>query len=184
MSPFFFNNKEQKKYICEKLNKTYPNFKTGGYFFRKYLKNYINNDSIVLDAGCGNNGIIAEFKSIPKLIIGIDVDKKLLAENQIVNKKITANLENIPLDSNSVDIVISEFVIEHLYNPDIVIKEISRILKPEGVFIFITPNIINPIITLSKILPQTFHSLFRKILLKKKRGHILHITQPILTKNY
>jgi len=168
MSLFFSSNKEQKDYICEKLNKASPNFKTGGYFFRKYLKNYINNDSVVLDAGCGSGGIISEFKSIPKSIAGIDINKELLTENQIVNKKIIADLEHIPLDNNSVDIVISEFVLEHLRKPTIVLREISRVLKPEGMFIFITPNIINPIIALSKILPHAFHSLLRSRLLKKE----------------
>ena len=61
MSIFFYSNKEQKDYIGGKLNKMYPKFKTGGYFFRKYLKNYVNNNSIILDAGCGNNGIILNY---------------------------------------------------------------------------------------------------------------------------
>ena len=168
MSIFFNSNKEQKDYIGEKLNKMYPKFKTGGYFFRKYLKNYVNNNSIILDAGCGNNGIISEFKSISRLIIGIDINEKLLSENKIVNKKIIADLEDIPLDSNSVDIVISEFVLEHLRNPSLAFKEMLRVLKPKGVFIFITPNSLNPIMTLSKILPHTFHSLLRITLLKKE----------------
>ncbi|MBU2081797.1 class I SAM-dependent methyltransferase [Patescibacteria group bacterium] len=168
MSIFFSNNKEQKDYIWEKLNKKHPEFKTGGYFFRKYLKIYINNNSIIIDAGCGDNGILSEFKSIPKLIIGVDVNKKLLDKNQIVNKKIIANLEHIPLDSNSVDIVISEFVLEHLRSPSFVLKEIFRVLKPGGVFIFITPNIINPIMALCKILPHTIHVSLRKTLLKKE----------------
>ena len=168
MSIFFNSNREQKDYIKGKLNKTYPGFKSGGYFFRKYLKNYINNNSIVLDAGCGNKGIISEFKSIPRLVIGVDINKKLLSENKIVDKKIVADLESIPLDSNSVDVVISEFVLEHLRNPLRVFKETSRILKPKGVFIFITPNIINPLMALSKILPYVFHKWLRRELLKKE----------------
>ncbi len=168
MSIFFNNNKEQKEYIKGKLIKVCPEFKTGGYFFRQYLKNYINSNSIILDAGCGSDGIISEFQFMPKLIIGVDINKKLLDKNKIVNKKIVSDLEHIPLGNNSVDIVISEFVLEHLRNPSAVFKEIYRVLKPKGVFIFITPNIINPIMTLSKILPHLFHTLLRIKLLKKE----------------
>lgn len=168
MSIFFSSNKEQKDYFREKLDKIYPKFKTGGYFFRKYLKKYINNNSTILDAGCGNNGILSEFKFTPRLIIGVDVNKKLLEENKIVNKKIIANLEHIPSNSNLVDVVVSEFVLEHLRNPSLALKEISRVLKPGGVFIFITPNIINPIMTLSKIFPHTIHTFLRVTLLKKE----------------
>lgn len=168
MSIFFKNSQEQKDYIKYKINKLYPEFKTGGYFFRKYLKDFANNNSVILDAGCGNSGILTEFKSIVKLIIGVDTNKKLLEENQIVNKKINANLENIPLDENSIEIVVSEFVLEHLQNPEDVFKEISRILKPGGVFIFLTPNILNPIMAFSKILPYSIHKLLRLKLFKKE----------------
>ena len=168
MSMFFHSNKEQKDYIWEKLIRIYPEFKTGGYFFRKYLKNYINSNSIILDAGCGSGGIISEFKFMPKLIIGVDINKRLLDKNQVVNKKIIANLEHIPLENNSIDIIISEFVLEHLRNPAAVFKEIYRVLKHKGVFIFITPNILNPIIILSKILPHAFHTRLRTTLLKKE----------------
>lgn len=168
MSIFFNNNNEQKNYISEKLYKLYPEFKTGGYFFRKYLKNYIHSNATILDAGCGDNGMISEFKSLSGLIIGIDINENLLNKNNIVDKKIIGNLEQIPLDNNSVDIIVSEFVLEHLQNPITVFKEISRVLKPKGVFIFITPNVLNPIMTLSKILPYSWHKLLRKILLKKR----------------
>lgn len=168
MSIFFNSNNEQKNYIKEELEKAYPHFKTGGDFFRKYLKNYINNESIILDAGCGDNGMISEFKSLPKSIIGIDINENLLSKNNIVNKKIISSLEHIPLESNSIDIVISEFVLEHLQNPILAFKEIFRVLKPKGTFIFITPNVINPVMTLSNILPYEWHKLLRKILLKKQ----------------
>jgi len=168
MSLFFRTNQEQKDYIGQKISKTYPQFKTGGMFFREYLKNYLNKDSIILDAGCGCGGIISEFKSVIAIIIGVDINEKLLAENQIVDQKITASLEQIPLADNSVEVVSSEFVLEHLKNPGAVLGEVSRVLKPGGVFIFITSNIINPIITSSKFLPLTFHSFLRNNLLKKE----------------
>lgn len=168
MPLFFSSNKEQKNYVWTKLNKVYPEFRTGGYFFRKYLKYYINSNSIVLDAGCGDKGIISEFKFLPELIVGVDINKRILDRNQTVNKKILANLEHIPLNDNSVDIVTSEFVLEHLCRPELVLREISRILKPGGVFIFITPNIINPVMFLSKILPHVFHVALTISLLKKE----------------
>lgn len=168
MSIFFKNCQEQKDYIEKKLSRIYPSFKTGGYFFRKYLKNYINGDSIILDAGCGSGGIISEFKSVPRLIIGLDIDEKLLETNQIADKKIVADLEKIPLEDKSVDIVVSEFVLEHLKNPELVFKEIFRIVRPGGKFIFLTSNVLNLVMILSKILPLEAHRFLRRKLLKKE----------------
>ena len=164
---FLKTTKNKKKYIKARLDKTYPQFKTGGYFFRQYLNKYINIETIVLDAGCGDGGMISDLKLRPKLIIGIDKSEKLLNNNKIIDQKIISDLEKVPLTDNSVDIVSSEFVLEHIIGPELIFREIHRVLKPGGAFIFITPNIINPIMFLSKILPHFFHEFFRKIILGK-----------------
>ncbi|MFH0818404.1 MAG: methyltransferase domain-containing protein [Patescibacteria group bacterium] len=78
------------------------------------------------------------------------------------------SIEQTPLESNSIDIVISEFVLEHLQNPTVALKEIFRVLKPNGVLIFITPNVVNPVMILSNILPYKWHKLLRQALLKKQ----------------
>ncbi len=168
MSIFFKNNQEQQSYFDAKLKRDYPKFKTGGFFYRYYINKFLTTDSIVLDAGCGDGGIIRDFKNKPKIIIGVDVNEKLLAQNNIVDQKIISNLENIPLDNNTVDIIVSEFVLEHLAHPEAVFEELARVLKPDGVFIFITPNVLNPIMALSRILPHTVHKFFRTTILKKE----------------
>jgi len=168
MCVFFKDNLAQKEYIGKQLKKVYPEFVTGGDYYRGYLKKYLKSNMVVLDAGCGDYGIIPEFRKIPKLIIGLDEDKDLLEKNKIVHKKIVANLEKIPMDDDSVDLVTSEFVLEHVEKPDIILKEIFRVLKPNGKFIFITPNVLNPVMVLSKILPHFIHELLRSKLLKKQ----------------
>lgn len=167
MSIFFHSNKEQKGYIWQKIHRTYPTFKSGGDFFRTYLQQRITPDSVVLDAGCGSNGILGEFAHVPRQIIGVDVDKDLLNRNRMVHQKIVADLAHLPLDNASVDVVVSEFVLEHLKDPPSVFKELSRVLKPNGAFIFLTPNLFNPVMMTSKILPFTLHTFLRKALLKK-----------------
>ena len=46
----------------------------------------------------------------------------------------------IPLPTASFDVVVAGEVIEHLPYPEITVSEISRILKPEGLFIGSVPN--------------------------------------------
>ena len=46
----------------------------------------------------------------------------------------------IPLPTSSFDVVIAGEVLEHLPYPGITISEVSRILKPEGLFIGSVPN--------------------------------------------
>ena len=49
------------------------------------------------------------------------------------------NLEQMTLADNSVDIFISQDVLEHIMNPTSALKELARILKPGGAHIFTIP---------------------------------------------
>ena len=119
--------------------------------------------------------MISEFKPYTKTIIGVDVNEKSLKNNLIIDQKILADLSSIPVKDQSVDIITAEFVLEHLENPNKVFQEFNRILKSNGSLIFVTPNILNPIMIMSKILPLGFHKVFRKKLLKKEKdSHYTH----------
>ena len=48
--------------------------------------------------------------------------------------------EEIQFDNNKFDIVFSKSVIEHLKNPNNIIKEALRVLKPGGKIILLTPS--------------------------------------------
>ena len=48
-----------------------------------------------------------------------------------------------PFANHEYDVIIMQEVIEHLENVPLVIREVKRVLKPEGVFIFSTPNMLN-----------------------------------------
>ena len=57
-----------------------------------------------------------------------------------IKLKVNNNNFKIKQKSNSVDIVISFFSLEHIYNLNTCIKEVSRILKKKGMLIFAIPN--------------------------------------------
>jgi ubiquinone/menaquinone biosynthesis C-methylase UbiE len=91
------------------------------------------NDVVRLAETVGNNGYV----------YGIDISEGMIAKAQsliekfdITNAKIIqSNLENIPLQDNSVDVVISNCTINHASNKQAVWSEIFRILKPAGRFV-------------------------------------------------
>lgn len=93
----------------------------------------------VLDIGCGpgnSSNIISETGAD---VTGIDFSQKMV-DVAIANfPKITfqqANAENILTPDNSFDIVIANYVVHHLPDPEKVFSEISRVLKPGGRFAF------------------------------------------------
>ncbi len=96
---------------------------------------------IVLDAGCGNgNYIIDENRNNIKWAVGVDVSISATGKNICLDEIIETSLENLPFPDNTFDCVLSLWVFEHLENPQKVLDEIHRVLKPGGLLMFATPN--------------------------------------------
>jgi SAM-dependent methyltransferase len=49
------------------------------------------------------------------------------------------NLEHLTFLDASFDLVLTQDVFEHIFHPDLAIKEIERVLKPEGAYIMTVP---------------------------------------------
>ena len=47
-----------------------------------------------------------------------------------------ADAEQLPFDQSSFDVVVASFVVHHLARPQTVLKEVRRVLKPGGKFVF------------------------------------------------
>lgn len=89
----------------------------------------------VLDIG------FAEFPNpFLKNPIGIDVQKVNKPKNYSDVFKVNLNKEKMPFGKNSFDTVIAGEVVEHVENPSFFLREINRILKPNGKFIVSTPH--------------------------------------------
>ena len=56
----------------------------------------------------------------------------------------------LPFADNSFDLIFSAWVLEHMATPAIDFAQIQRVLKPNGRFIFITPNRKHPLIRLNR----------------------------------
>lgn len=103
-------------------------------------------DGIVLDAACGTGYGFKILKSGNKQIsyIGMDVDNSALQQTSERTKKspllkIDLN-DTLPFPDNSIGTFISFETIEHLKNPNSLVCESRRILKPGGHLILSTPN--------------------------------------------
>ena len=146
------------------IKKYYPNFKDVGYFFKQYLDKYITNDSTILEIGCGRQSFGDKYYKRAKYKVGIDPDKEALKDNTLMDKKICSTIENIPETTGEFDVVIAQWVLEHVQNPEKDIRKIQKLCKKNGHFIFMTTNIHSPLIMLSKILSTSSKKYLRKIL--------------------
>ena len=133
--------------------------------YQRQIENYLHPGQVLLDAGCGRHAErLIEIGNRACKLIGVDLveaDATVLMNNIEYYK---ADLTNIPIESASVDIVISRSVMEHLAEPVKVYNEIYRVLKPGGFFVFLTPNLFDYVSLLSKTIPNKYHGFMVKLL--------------------
>ncbi len=115
--------------VSHKLNKL---------LFNKHYK--------ILDIACGT--WIYERMLDPKIrkqqhIVGVDIsESQINFSNNIFNEILIHNIENkLPYDSETFNVVILSEIIEHLFDPEIIIEECYRLLKKWWLLIVTTPNI-------------------------------------------
>jgi SAM-dependent methyltransferase len=111
------------------------------YFSRKELRCEIGRfapklQGRVLDVGCGTKPYRELFSSTSDYV-GLEVDTP---ENRVVKRADYFYDGNIfPFDDASYDGVICNQVLEHVFNPDQFLHEISRVLKPGGDLLLTVP---------------------------------------------
>lgn len=112
------------------------------YYRTKFVLPHIEFGATICDIGCGANPFL--LKTINSRITkGVGLD--CLVKNSIYNDKIelkNADLSSIPLPipNTAFDVVTMLAVLEHLNNPNSIIKECFRTLKPKGKLILTTPS--------------------------------------------
>jgi 2-polyprenyl-3-methyl-5-hydroxy-6-metoxy-1,4-benzoquinol methylase len=130
-----------------------------------FSKKWLNNTNIkILDWGCGKGHVTYWLKKLNENVTGCDIENTVKS----VNSPIIAN-ENIavtelthgyilPFDNSSFDVISSFGVLEHVPNDLESLKEITRILKPNGLFFcFYLPYKLSYTQTIHHLRGQRYH---------------------------
>ncbi|MEK9156962.1 MAG: class I SAM-dependent methyltransferase [Patescibacteria group bacterium] len=141
-----------------------PSFRDVGTVFLNQVEKAITAESVLVDVGCGRTSYGAAVYKKAKKRIGLDVDE-YAKENPIMDEVHIMTGEMFPLPDACADVVTAQWVVEHVAHPDTFLKEVSRVLRPGGTFIFMTTNIKSPIIRLTSFIPLSVASFIRTRLL-------------------
>lgn len=90
-------------------------------------------ESRVLDVGCGEGNLIAKLPLCRAF--GVDVEPQILKRGGVA-----AQGEALPYRDGTFDVVFCSEVIEHVPDPDRLVAEIRRVLKPRGSAVISTIN--------------------------------------------
>ena len=123
--------------------------------YQALIAHYIQSGARILDLGCGRGGVVERLGAVGYWF-GVDPDWHSLAMHRTsFFPRSCAGATALPIAQDSIDIVLSSWVLEHLPDPESVFYEIARITRPGGHFFFLTPNVWHPIPRLSQRLTKS-----------------------------
>lgn len=131
--------------------------------FRERILAHLQPESVVLDLGAGA-GIVSQmnFRGLPAQMCGVDLDPRVV-DNPMLDEGRVASAAGIPYEDGRFDVVFSDNVLEHLEEPLQVFREVVRVLKPGGVFLFKTPNKYHYMPVIARLTPHIFHQYINRL---------------------
>jgi SAM-dependent methyltransferase len=116
---------------------TNPHFIIRRALWKQISKQSKEINGFILDFGCGAKPYLDAFKNSTDYI-GLDIKE---SGHSHINSKVDVYYDGftIPFPDNYFDNVVSFEVFEHVPNPEAMLKELNRVLKPKGTLLVTTP---------------------------------------------
>lgn len=153
----------------------YPETAFGGYsrvdgtvaYFNR-IQALVRPDMVALDVGCGRGNAAERFEANPwekcrllrgrcRHVIGIDVSPAG-HENTLIDEFRQITGDTWPVETASIDLLMSDAVLEHIEKPDQYFAECNRVLKPGGFLCLRTPNRWSYVSIIASLVPNKFHA--------------------------
>ncbi len=105
--------------------------------YRAIARNIHYMRGTVLDFGCGSKPYISLF-DVDKYI-GLDFETEVSKKNSNLSADVFYDGVTIPFPKDHFDSIFSSEVLEHVFNPDVILAEMQRVLKPGGHILLTCP---------------------------------------------
>lgn len=156
------------------LRRAYPEVGAGGFTrvdgtieFYLRVNALLTPDAMVVNLGAGRGMVgddplayrrdLADLRGRVKQVIGLDVDPVVL-ENPYLDQAMVIGADGrYPVESGSIDVVVSDWTFEHIDDPVGAAREISRVLRPGGWLCARTPNKWGTVGVPARLVPNRFH---------------------------
>ncbi|HSP10278.1 MAG TPA: class I SAM-dependent methyltransferase [Candidatus Dormibacteraeota bacterium] len=129
-----------------------PGWRSSGDQLEALVRARLTPHSQVLDLGCGRGGVVELIWRDVKLVTGLDPDLPSLSEHRAPGMPVVRGVgERLPFADASFDLVVCVWVMEHLKEPETMLREVRRVLRPGGHLLLLTPNLRNPLMWLNRL---------------------------------
>ncbi|NVM20695.1 MAG: class I SAM-dependent methyltransferase [Desulfobacterales bacterium] len=110
-------------------------------FLRKHQSSLTRNNYVIIDVGAGQSPYYQFFEKFTEKYIAVDLESSLPKNEKREIQQMAGLAEDLPIEDNFADIVLSNQVLEHVLDERKAVKETLRVLKPGGIFIGSVPHI-------------------------------------------
>jgi SAM-dependent methyltransferase len=134
----------------------------GATAFYDWVRQHIDPQTVMLNLGAGGpapRAKIRTFKGEVARVAGADFDPAVLSNSELDDAHLITTDGKLPFADESFDLVLSDWVVEHVADPARFLSEVMRVLRRGGFFFLRTPNKHHYVGFLATITPHWFHEL-------------------------
>jgi SAM-dependent methyltransferase len=124
--------------------------------FHRLCAEHIPPGARILEIGAGPTNKTSQFLAGLGELHGVDLNESVKTNEALLTAAVIVE-DRYPFDAADFDACVSNYVMEHVENPKRHLREIQRVLKPGGVFVFRTPNTWHYTALVSRRTPHSFH---------------------------
>jgi SAM-dependent methyltransferase len=123
--------------------------------------------ALVAEVGCGRGALVdtravggawQDLRGEGRVVVGIDIEETGF-ENPVIDEfRLIGPDGRWPFDDATVDLAVSDFVLEHVVDPAAFVAELTRVLRPGGMFIARTVSRRSPLAAAARMVPEDRHA--------------------------
>jgi SAM-dependent methyltransferase len=148
----------QDEYL-DRYYRSRPNYVDGTTEYWGLMRTHAAPDSEVLELGCGPANRTSEFLADTFAAVdGLDIDEAC-HDNPSLRRAYVYDGKRWPVADESYDAIVANYVLEHVEHPKDLLREIKRVLRPGGVFVFRAPNRWHYVSLASRLTPHRVHEM-------------------------
>jgi SAM-dependent methyltransferase len=123
-----------------------------------------------LDLGCGHR-LLPSWQSAREreligragVVVGVDYDFESVRRHATIACRCRGDIGSLPFPASSFDLVTANMVVEHLDAPERQFREVARVLRPGGTFLYHTPNAENYQVRLAQVIPEGLKAVLARV---------------------
>jgi 2-polyprenyl-3-methyl-5-hydroxy-6-metoxy-1,4-benzoquinol methylase len=127
----------------ERVNPDFPDLNFQNHFNVYKFLEQLAKDKDVLDIGCGLGYGTAHLHAIAKTIVGIDISRSAIrfaSRRYPSTQTLVMDAQFLRMPLKSIDLAISTENFEHLSDQEQSLREVVKVLRPQGICFIATPN--------------------------------------------